>query len=445
MTIGLAKRPGTSTRWMRLWLPVTFLFLFLGQNLARGQHSIAGAQPQQFIPPQAVFADSVEAPSDDSSLIRLDTDTMAYMLDFQNRQSEKQVGLLESQADSDQFPRLILGGQLRASAFAATTNTADKFSYLGRFPPDFVGKTATDARLVHANAAMAIHAAPGVSAYLETLFSDVFTFPTFNQGSFQMRQAYVVLGDLNACPVYGFIGKKNVSFGDFRTLSPFSQAMPWHYFAPLAEGLGAGYSAEGLDLSVMALNGSRGIRVADSQSKGRLNNFSANGSYTMRLDTETEITLGGGYLHGTIYDSTVAEHTNPAITGPQNPAWDVNGRMRLGRFFATGEYVQTVHDWPVVAAPVRAYKTEIGYDFPDLYYPTFVSASWSQGLQGDRGTTFRSNSQLVIGTQFRLHRNVDLSFEYIRSLGFAPLINITTVSDPDVIQNTFLMGLVVVI
>lgn len=411
----------------------------------RAQHSFAAGPGWQSTPPAEVFAEPLSAPVASSSPLQLDTPTMGYMLDFQNQQSEKQLAVLESQNDSGQFPRIIVGGQMRASMIAAKTNSANKFSYLGRFPPDFTGTTATDARITQANAAMMLHAAPGVSGYLETLFSDVFTFPTFNQGSFQMRQAYVVLGDLQQSPLYGFIGKKNVTFGDFRTLSPFSQAMPWHYFAPLAEGIGGGYSADGLDISAMAINGSRGIRVSDSPKKGHLNNFAINGSYTSRPDDETEITIGAGYLHGTIYNAGVAEHTDPSVTGPNNPAWDVNTRVRLGRYYATAEYVTTVNNWPVVAAPVQAYKTELGIDFPDLSVPTFLSASWSQGLQGDRGTPFRSNSQLVLGTQFRLHQNVDLSFEYIRSLGFAPLINITTVSDPNVIQNTFLVGLVFVL
>lgn len=431
------------------WSIICVAIFMLATRSGYAQHSVAATKSwsseMQPTEPTEVFSSPESEPVVQSSMVQLDTSTMAYMLNFQNRQSEKQVGVLESQGDSDQFPRLIVGGQLRASAMVATTNTADKFPYLGRFPADFVGTSATDARLLQANAAMILHAAPGFSGYVETLFSDVFTFPTFNQGSFQMRQAYAVIGDLNRFPVYAFIGKKNVSFGDFRTLSPFSQAMPWHYFAPVAEGIGAGYSANGLELTATALNGSRGIRVADSPTKGRLNNFAANGSYTAQFAADSEITVGAGYLHGTIYDASVAEHTNPAATGPLNAAWDVNTRLRLSRFYATGEYVQTAHDWPVVAAPVRAYKAEIGYDLPDLYYPTFLSASWSQGIQGDRGTPFYSNNQLVIGTQFHLHPNVDISFEYIRSSGFAPLINITTVSDPDVIQNTFLMGLVVVL
>ncbi len=435
------------------WYGLLLVVALLAQGReAAAQHSLPGPSATwQTAPPEVVFteADLPMVPEDGSDPsnhpVQLDTFTMSYMLNFQNRQTEKQIAVLESQLDSEQFPRIILGAQLRASAMVGVTNTDNKFSYLGRFPPDFVGSTATDARMTHANAAAILHAAPGVSGYFETLFSDVFTFPTSSQGSFQVRQAYLVLGDLSQSPLYAFIGKKNISFGDFRTLSPFSQAMPWHYFAPLAEGAGVGYSADGLELTAMAINGNRGIRVADSPSKGRLNNFAANGNYTFSPFRDSDVTIGAGYLHGTIYDSTVAEHTNPGITGPLNGAWDAHGRVRFGRYYGSAEYVRTLKKWPIIGAPVVAYTTELGVDIPEFTFPTFLSASWGQGFQGAASTTFYSNSQLILGSQFQLHKNVQLSFEYIRSLGFAPLINITTVSDPNVIQNTYLVGLTVVL
>ncbi|MEZ6093540.1 MAG: hypothetical protein R3C03_04780 [Pirellulaceae bacterium] len=55
------------------------------------------------------------------------------------------------------------------------------------------------------------------SVYTEILFSDVFSFGDFKQGSLQMRQAYALFGNLNASPWYAYIGKKNSGFGDFIT------------------------------------------------------------------------------------------------------------------------------------------------------------------------------------------------------------------------------------
>ena len=70
------------------------------------------------------------------------------MLDFQNRQTDKELLILENNASTPFVPTLILSGQTRLSLLAASTNTEDKFSYMGRFPTDFSGNSATDARIV---------------------------------------------------------------------------------------------------------------------------------------------------------------------------------------------------------------------------------------------------------------------------------------------------------
>jgi hypothetical protein len=387
----------------------------------------------------------LEEPDPGQGWIGLDVDTLAPLLDFQNRQGDKQLVLLESAAARREFPYVLLGAQFRASVLWGRTNSPGRFPYLGRFPPDFTGNTVTDARLLQANQAAIAHFTPWATGYLETLFSDVFTFPAFNQGSFQMRQAYVLLGNSEVTPFYAFAGKKNVPFGDFSTLSPFTQAVPWHYFAPVAEGIGAGWAAAGWNLTLMGLNGSRGIRVADSEERGHINNFAANVTYAWQPSDLVRVQLGAGYLHGTIYDGTTAEHINPQITGPRNGAWDVNGHVQLGGWHAAAEYVQTQRDWPVTQHDIIAYRTELAYDFGPAGMPLWLSASWSEGIQGASGVAWEYNQQLVLGAKWTFNPHAMFSLEYVRSTGFAPLINITTVSNPDVVQNSLVAGLVLVL
>lgn len=372
-----------------------------------------------------------------------DTPLMTDLLDFQNQQSEKQIWLIESGAD---YPDggLIVGTQLRSSLLVGTTNRRNRFSYLGRFPPDFRGRTATDARLLHGNVAFAAHYGSLFHGYFETLFSDVFTFPTFNQGSFQVRQAYVAIGDFDRSPFYLFLGKKNVSFGDFGTLSPFSQAMPWHYFAPLAEGIGAGYSQEGLDFTVTAINGGRGIRVARSASRGQLSNFAANLSYSQTIDG-IGYKLGLGYLHGTIYDANIAEHINFTISGKRNPAWNANAGLSWGSWDFAAEYTANFNPWILTGEPVQAYRTEAAYRLDQAPRPTRLSLSWSEGLQGPSGSPFEFNRQLVLGSGVRLNRYALFTAEYVLSAGFAPLIDLTTASDRSVRQHSCVLGLVLVL
>ncbi|QDT01602.1 hypothetical protein [Adhaeretor mobilis] len=376
-----------------------------------------------------------------SIAVRTDTELFRYMLDFQNRQNSKEVALLLNHDTwGDDQLTVTLGGQARFSLLAATTNTADKFSYLGRFPTDFSGDSATDARVLQANTAMTVHAGSWVNFYGELLFSDVFSFADFKQGSLQTRQAYAVFGDLDVTPWYAFVGKKNLSFGDMSTLSPFTQAVPWHYFGALGEGIGAGYAGEKLHVAVQAVNGSRGIRVADSEEKGKLNNVAANAIYTIDIAESSRLQLGSSFLLGTIYDGNVAEHLDPAVSGETNSAYDINALLQVGQWSFAGEFVSTVDDWPVTNHPVRAYKTEAAYDTCLFETPSRLSVSWSEGIQGDEGTEFEFNNQLVLGLGMQVSPHALLTAEYVRSIGFAPLLGITTVSDRDVVQNSAVFG-----
>ena len=398
-------------------------------------------------PPVAAWGRAAElVPS-----VRLDTPTSAALLDFQNRQTDKQLILLGSLPNvlpDGEFlhPVVVPAAQMRLSGLYGRTNTKDKFGYLGRFPPDFNSRTATDLRILQANLAATAYFTPWAAGYVETLFSDVFTFPTFEQGSFQVRQAYAVFGDARRSPFYAFIGKKNVSYGDFGTLSPFSQALPWHYFAALGEGAGVGYVNGGFHAVLTGLAGGRGIRVSDSPDDGHVNNFAVNTHYA-GVAGPFEYLVGAGYLHGTIYDADVPEHIRNDLFGPLNGAGDLNGTLRAGRWTFAGEYVKTLADWPVTNFPVSAWKAEGAYDLSLLGAPLRLSVSWSEGKQAPSGLEFDRNDQLVIGAGWQPNPNALLSVEYVRSIGFAPLIALTApgVSERDARQNSLVLGVSLVL
>ena len=76
-------------------------------------------------------------------------------------------------------------------------------------------------------------------------------------------------------------------------------------------------------------------------------------------------------------------------------------------------------------------------------------ANWygcrAAGVKAFRGHPVQSSNstvKLVAGLRYDPDPRVRLSFEYVRSIGFAPLIDITTVSDHHVVQNSLVMGLV---
>ena len=398
--------------------------------------------PNGTFPGDAYPDDSHSRGIRDSGWLRMNTPMSHQLLDFQNRQTDKELLILENSSyNYTCSPYVTVGAQGRFSFLGARTNTTNKFPYLGRFPTDFRGDYASDVRILQANSQVTATVTSWASVYAELLFSDVFTFGSFQQGSLQTRQAYAVLGNLNNSPFYAYIGKKNVGFGDMQTLSPFTQALTWHYFSALAEGVGGGYHGNSLDMTVAAINGGRGIRVADSVERGDLNNFAGNIAYTFGQSPDHRLRLGSGVLYGTIYDGFTAEHLDLNQFGTNyNTAWDLNSRLDWGRWIIGGEYVSTVRPWPVTATRVSAYRAEGAYRL-DSVRPSRVSVSWSEGLQGPPESLFEFNRQLVLGYGAQVHPNAFVSAEYVRSSGFAPLLNITTISDPSVVQDSAVLGL----
>lgn len=376
------------------------------------------------------------------NFIQLAPDYSREMFDFLNRQTNKEILLLEHSLNSNGQTNMTLGAQFRASAIYGRTNEEGKFPYLGRFPTNFEGDFASDIRILQANLAASASFGPRVHGYFETLFSDVFSFDDPKQGSYQVRQAYVVFGDFSRSSWYGYLGKKNVGFGDMSTLSPFSQSIPWHYFGALGEGGGIGFDNGILSATFAGLSGGRGVRVVDSGTNGDVNNFAANLLLRMPFARrDGELKLGGGYIHSTIYDADIPEHLDATLFGDPNGAWDINARMRLNRLHLGFEYVQTVKAWPATDHDVIAYSADAALDSYFLSLPARLSVSWSEGIQGPADSPFEFNRQLVLGYCIEPSRHSRISIEYVRSIGFAPLIGLTTMSDRDVVQNSAVLGL----
>ena len=101
-----------------------------------------------------------------------------------------------------------------------------------------------------------------------------------------------------------------------------------------------------------------------------------------------------------------------------------------------------MRSWPATDRRVVAYRAETAYDTIWNNHPLRISGSWSEGKQGPAGSQFEFNQQAVLGLRYDPHPNVMLSLEYIRSMGFAPLLDITTVSDRSAAQDTVLLGIV---
>lgn len=115
--------------------------------------------------------------------------------------------------------------------------------------------------------------------------------------------------------------------------------------------------------------------------------------------------------------------------------------MRINRLHLGVEYVRTVNAWPVTDHDVIAYSAEAALDSYFISMPARWSVSWSEGIQGPAGSQFEFNRQLVFGYCVEPSRHSRISLEYVRSIGFAPLMGLTTLSDREVVQNSVVLGL----
>lgn len=367
------------------------------------------------------------------------------MLDRLRERSWKQLVLLRRWCCDPCPERVVLSAQLRASTFYAHASEAGKFAYMGRFPSNFRGDDASVADINDFTIALTYSPLPWLHAYWEFLHSDQITFSTdARQGTNHTQKVYAVIGDLTRTPFYLTIGKKDVSFGAMHTVNPFSPSVTWHYFGALHDGLAIGYSCNGLSVEASALNGGRGIRVADTNEKGKIDNWAVNSSYDFCLQG-WQVAVGAGYLNSTIYDGDPPEHTGPISIGARNGAWNVNLHACYCGAETYVEYTSTERPWNSTNHLVQVLSFGVSYDWcvPCLDTVVALSAEHGGGIHGPSGSEFEENAQNVFGIEYRASENARFSFEYVHTRGFAPLMNIAVpgVSSRDARSDVFQLGI----
>jgi hypothetical protein len=372
------------------------------------------------------------------------------MLSRLNYRPIKPLVLLKYRQWDPCSPPVILGAQLRPAVFYGYTNTRDKFSYMGRFPVDFFGNDASYADINDFTLSLTYSMMGWIHGYWEFLHSDQITFfGDGRQGANHTQKVYALFGNLNCCPVYATIGKRDVSFGQMYTVNPYTPSLTWHYFGALAQGAAIGYYKDGLYAEATLLNGGRGIRVADTNETGKLDNWAVNASYELCCYNSWSLKVGAGYLYSTSYDGPEPEHIGPISVGPRNDIYDVNLRMQFPGGWAYVEYASTMHRWLATNHVIDTLSLGAQYCFYDCWQkrPLVFSVDYGRGIQGPRGAEYRENTQLVVGLDYRLRDNIRFSLEYIRAGGFAPLLDITDpeVSQQDVHEDCIQLGITLVI
>ena len=283
-----------------------------------------------------------------------------------------------------------------------------------------------------------------------------------------MRRAYALFGNLDRSPFYVSLGKMAVPFGLTDTVNPFTASTVWHAFGAMANGATVGYASDGLNLSVMAVQGGAQFRAANTPVEGtavpsKLNNLAVDVHYDFELGATTSLLLGGSHLRGSAYcQGFPVMHFLPCEDS--NPAFDIYGRLVADDFTLKAEFAQTFDKWPgtfnpampeFAASDVTSFDIGAKYRFDLDGDALDLSAEFSRFEAGPDGAPWEKQDQIVLGTAWFLEPSVKLFAEYIRVAGFAPLNLISggsirdgdgnivpdrTISDSSARSDVFLVG-----
>ena len=236
----------------------------------------------------------------------------------------------------------------------------------------------------------------------------------------------------------------------------------------MANGATVGYASDGLNLSVMAVQGGAQFRAANMPVKetavpSKLNNFAADAHYTFDLGATSSLLLGGSYLEGSAYcQGYPVAHFMPCQDN--NPAFDIYGRLVADDLTLKAEFAETLDEWPGTFNPGmpqfqarRVTSFDIGakyrIDLDDG--PLDLSAEFSRFTAGPSGAPWEDQDQFVLGAAWFALPSVKLFAEYVRVAGFAPLNFISggsirdengdimpdrTISDASARSDVFLVG-----
>ena len=388
---------------------------------------------------------TADAPVHDSSaagFVRVDPAYGYEILDPTTNINRKQRVILERKRDGTLAPdSLHVQGAVTAIANHQSSNRDDKFGYLMRHPTasNQVGDTVSEATIHSAQLGFTGSLGSWITGHAEMLFDPEQSFgkgtnTDLERNQLQTRRAYVLFGDLDRSPFHASLGKMDVPFGLTDTVNPFTASTVWHAFGALANGVTVGYASDGLNVSVMGVQGGAQFRAANTPVDGtdvpsRLNNFAADVHYDFELGSAGSLVLGGSWIRGTAYcQGYPVQHFLPCRDN--NPAFDVYGRLVYGDLTFKAELARTTDEWPgtfnpampqFAASRVTSFDVGVRRRFDSGRGPVDVSAEFSRFDAGPDGAPWERQDQIVLGGAWFARPGAKLFAEYIRVDGYAPL------------------------
>jgi hypothetical protein len=398
---------------------------------------------------------------------------VSYLMMEHNQNLRKVEAFMESKADGLIADRsLSFGFNVVGLLDYQDSNRDSKFGYLMRHPTsnNQIGETTSEAVIHSAQLSMISSINSWLSAYGELLYSPEQSFGTgtitsLGRNQVEFRKGILFVGNLEKFPIFAALGKMDVAFGQMGSVSPFTNTSMWHAFGPLAYGLQVGFKKYGLSINLTAIQGGSQFRAANVTNNGtsvpnRLDNYSADLSYTLDITNDIALTAGASYLKGSTYcHSFPVTHFFPCEE--TNSATAFYGNLRVGnKIFLKGGYIITDDVWPGTFNPAlpefaasKVSSLDLGgrYTFnPDGNVAWSLSGEFSNFIAGPEGSPWERQNQLVIGINAQVEKTNRLFLEFVKVDGFSPLNFISggnnpadptfTHSDKDARSLVFVLG-----
>ena len=413
------------------------------RELRKEIEAIKAAQNRKPPSPPAAAAGPARAyGKSPAGFVRTDSQFGYEILDPTNAINRKERLVLHRKRDGTLAPGgLYLQGAITPIANHQSSNRADKFGYLMRHPTakNQVGKTVSEAAIHSVQLGATATLGDWIAGHAQALFDPEQSFgagtnTSIDRNQLQMRQAWVLFGDFDRSPFYASLGKMAVPFGLTDTVNPFTASTVWHAFGGLANGVKAGYSQQGLNLTLMGIQGGAQFRAANTPVKGTavpglLNNLAVDASYELRLDRVGTLLLGGSYQRGSAYcQDYPVQHFEPCRDN--NPAFGIYGRLVTGPFTFKVELARTTDVWPgtfnpdmpqFAASKVTAFDLGAKYRLERGGGPLDLSVEFSRFTAGPGGAPWEKQDQIVLGVAWFVEPSVKLFAEVVRTAGYAPL------------------------
>ncbi len=412
------------------------------------------------------------------------------MLDWQENTTGRTLTLLVNRANGVLQPNsLYLGGAVQGAFMYQKTEVDGQFPLLSRFP-FFSNRTDDEAGVFAINhAALTFTSTFGdwTTLFLQPEYSET-EYPR-EQDEFQLRKAFVVFGNLQRSPFYAAFGRKTIDFGNFDSYNAFTNNEGHHYFwavsdQPVGE---IGYYNQGWKFAASAFSGGRQLRVALADEENNIANYAVSAEKEFLLPRGGAFTVGGGYLHDTIYRDNWTAHTFFGRSTGRPPTNFIRYRNSLVNGFAEYnspvfdamvEYTTTTEPW-AAAIP----QTVDGVPFPQFLVDPAesttdrdniafdenlsvlvaqlrikpivngrrmsIAASGSWGnLSDDTGnvsrrgqrTTFADNEQHALSVEYPLGDFLDIGAEYVYNRGFIPFVAPQQVSNDETVAHAINLG-----